>query len=219
MLVNDASDEVTPSGTSLAEDVYRRLHHDILNGYLPGGTIVQERRLAAKLGVSRTPLRDAIGRIEGQGLIVRNARGVLAVRVISLEDYLNCIALRLLTEPSAAALTSTRISLEEISRLDGILARIEAETDPPADVVSDFDDELHGAIGLNSGNPFLAQTIADMRRYTMIFERQLIPRRGAPGQTDHRAIVAALQARDPDRAQAAMAQHLQRVRERVLAHY
>jgi DNA-binding GntR family transcriptional regulator len=210
---------VSQPNASLAEEVYHRLRDDVLTGRLRGGAVVQERRLAAQLGVSRSPLRDAIGRMEGQGLIVRNAGGVLTIRLVSLQDYLNCIALRILTEPTAAALASTRIGPESLARLDSDLEQIEISSEPSPAFVSAFDDNLHETIALDSGNPFLAKTISDMRRYTTIFERQLIPRRGAPGHTDHRAILAALIGRDPAKAGSAMTIHLHRVRDRVLANF
>lgn len=213
------AETVTASETSLADETYRALLGEILGARLPGGAVVQERRLAARLGVSRSPMRDALGRLEGQGLLVRNAKGVLTVRVITLRDYLNSLAMRLLVEPVAAAQASASIASERVAELSNLLDAIEVDPDPDPALVWDFDDALHGEIGASSGNPFMAETILQMRRYTMIFERQRHLAQQKPGLTDHRAILDALAARDADAAYNAMSLHLERVRQGVLDTY
>ncbi|CAN7538170.1 GntR family transcriptional regulator [Neorhizobium sp. LjRoot104] len=204
---------------SLADETYRSLLDEILSAQLAGGAVVQERRLAVRLGVSRSPMRDALGRLEGQGLLVRNAKGVLTVKVITLADYLNSIAMRLLVEPSAAAQACSTISTETIDALYGMANAIEADPDPYPAVIWAFDDALHNGIAAASGNPFMADTIVQMRRYTTIFERQRKLAQRKPGLADHQGILRALSERDADAARAAMALHLERVRQNVLATY
>ncbi|MGO7199991.1 GntR family transcriptional regulator, partial [Rhizobium ruizarguesonis] len=85
--MDDGLNEVGDS--SLADETYRSLLADILSARLAGGSVVQQRRLATKHAVSRSPMRHALGRLEGEGLLVRNEKGVLSVRVISLKDYLD----------------------------------------------------------------------------------------------------------------------------------
>lgn len=204
---------------SLADETYRALLEEILSAQLAGGAVVQERRLAGRLGVSRSPMRDALGRLEGQGLLVRNAKGVLTVRVITLADYLNSVAMRLLVEPSAAAQACGAISAETVGELSGMLEAIEADPDPDPAFVWQFDDALHQAIAEASGNPFMAETIAQMRRYTTIFERQRKLAQRKPGLADHQGILRALLDRDADAARAAMMLHLERIRQNVLSTY
>lgn len=212
-------DEDATADRSLADETYCALLEDILSAQLAGGAVVQERRLAARLGVSRSPMRDALGRLEGQGLLVRNAKGVLTVRVITLADYLNSIAMRLLVEPSAAAQACASIATETVKELDRMLDEMAAQADPDPIFVWKFDDALHQGIAEASGNPFMAETILQMRRYTTIFERQRKLAQRKPGLTDHRGIVTALVDRDADAARAAMTLHLERVRQNVLSTY
>jgi len=204
---------------SLADETYETLLEEILSAQLAGGTVVQERRLAERLGVSRSPMRDALGRLEGQGLLVRNAKGVLIVRVITLVDYLNSVAVRLLLEPAAAALAAESIEAEEVAQLVEMLQAIDADPDPEPATVWGFDDSLHDGIAIASGNPFMADTIKQMRRYTTIFERQRKLAQRKPGLSDHQAILEALAARDAEAARAAMAAHLDQIRKNVLATY
>jgi DNA-binding GntR family transcriptional regulator len=207
----------TPS--SLAEETFLTLQADILSARLAGGTIVQERRLAARLNVSRSPLRDALGRLEGLGLLVRNSRGALAVRVVTLEDYLNSLAIRYLIEPEAAALACGALSGEEQGRLSAMLARIEAEAEPDPDYVWEFDDLLHQTIAARSGNPFMLRTVTELRRYTTIFERQIRIQRLKPGVAEHARLLAAVLTGSAEDARQAMARHLERAREGVLQNY
>lgn len=214
------NDDITLTAeTSLADETYRALLDDILAARLAGGAIVQERRLATKLGVSRSPMRDALGRLEGQGLLVRNSKSVLTVRVITLQDYLNSLAMRFLVEPSAAALASAYMEIDHIDKLQAMLDRINADADPDPSMVWQFDDALHNGIGEASGNPFMAETIIQMRRYTTIFERQRRLSQRKPGIADHHAILEALRSRDADSAREFMSLHLERVRDGVLSTY
>lgn len=207
------------STTSLAEDTYRQLLADVVSTRLPGGTIVQERRLAARLGVSRSPLRDALGRLEGQGLLVRDGEGVLTVRVVTLQDYLNSLDVRVLLEPPAAALACGAVDRQILAEISAQLARIDADPDPDPEVVWAFDDLLHNTIAVASGNPFIARSVAEMRRYTTMFERQMRVRRIKPGIAEHRDILEALGRGAPEGASAAMARHLALVRDGVLQNY
>lgn len=201
----------------LAEGAYRSVLGDIIRCVLPGGTVIQERKLAQALGVSRSPMRDALNRLEGEGLLVRLTERLLTVRVITLEDYLHSLDVRALIEPQAAALATPRLTAEELERIDAGLRAIEATAEPTREQHWAFDELLHGTLADRSGNPFLARTIREMRRYTEIFERQTVPARISPGAADHRALVDALGGRRPDRVKSAMATHIRNVRKRTLA--
>lgn len=200
----------------LADNAYRTVLAKILRHELPGGTVIQERKLAEAMGISRTPMRDALGRLEGEGLLVRLTQRLLAVRVITLEDYLHSLDVRALIEPQAAALASKRFAPHDIAGLEADLAALERTEQPPQDMHWSFDDRLHDTIAERSGNPFLAKLIREMRRYTKIFERQTVPARYKPGVEDHRRILGALATGKPEDARKAMAEHIRQVRKRIL---
>ncbi|WP_337269903.1 GntR family transcriptional regulator [Oryzifoliimicrobium ureilyticus] len=209
----------TNDDTSLADDTYRLILADILSARLAGGSIVQQRRLASQHAVSRSPMRHALSRLEGEGLLVRNEKGVLCVRVVSLKDYLDSLTMRMLIEPTAAALATPHIADPELERLSMMLDAIDADLEPDPEIVWQFDDALHSCIADNSRNAFMKATIGDMRRYTTIFERQMAIVRAKPGVTEHRAILGALKARDAEDARKAMTEHLDAVRQGVLTNY
>jgi DNA-binding GntR family transcriptional regulator len=205
--------------TSLADEACRALLDDILSARLPGGTIVQERRLAMRLGISRSPMRDALGRLQGQGLLVQNSKGALSVRVITLRDYLDSLAVRQLVEPTAAALACMALEPGQLRALVERFATIEADADADHAEIRQFDDALHDSIAQTSGNPFIAETIVRMRRYTTMFERQTKLGRGDAARDELRGILRALENRDAEAARAAMARHLDSTRRSVLGTY
>jgi len=204
---------------SLAQETYGLLLAEITSARLAGGSVIQQRRLASQYAVSRSPMRHALSRLEGEGLLVRDERGVLCVRVITLKDYLNSLTMRMLLEPTAAALAAPGADEEDVGRLLASLDVIEADPEPDPEEVWRFDDALHDFIADHSDNPFMSATIAEMRRYTTIFERQMALTRVKPGVAEHREIIMALASHDAERARKAMASHLEIVRQGVLSNY
>ena len=207
---------VLPAPKPITEGTYRHVLGMILSRELPGGTIIQERRMAEALKISRTPLREALGRLEGEGLIVRRSERLLSVRLVSLEEYLHSLEVRLLIEPHAAVLAAAAIPDEKLRHLRALLEAISPDRAHSSDMHWTFDDDLHGTIGTFSGNPLLARTVRGMRRLTKMFERQRLPDRNAPGWQEHEAVLAALEQRDGARAGRAMETHLRMARSSLL---
>jgi DNA-binding GntR family transcriptional regulator len=201
----------------LADAAYRNVLMKILSHELSGGSVIQERNLAKQMGISRTPMREALGRLEGEGLLVRLTDRLLSVRVITLQDYLHSLDVRAMIEPQAAALATSRITHHDLDRLREALKALDADQGAKLEEHHwRFDDLLHETIADKSGNPFLARSIREMRRYTKIFERQTVPPRQKPGLEDHRRILAALATGRPDKARDAMVEHIRNVRRRTL---
>ena len=201
----------------LADTAYRTVLAKILSHELSGGAVIQERKLADALGISRTPMRDGIKRLEGEGLLVRLTERLLAVRVITLQDYVHTLDVRAMIEPQAAAAAIRSISRTELGALQ---KKMKALADHTGEGLEElhwaFDDALHETIAEKSGNPFLARTIMEMRRYTTIFERQMIPTRVKPGIEDHVRILEAFASGRADKVRETMADHIKNVRKRVL---
>jgi DNA-binding GntR family transcriptional regulator len=201
----------------LAEAAYQTVLAKILAHELSGGAVIQERKLAEAMGVSRTPMRDALGRLEGEGLLVRLTDRLLAVRVITLQDYLHSLDVRMMIEPQAAALAARSLSGADVAALREELASLAAHEGEGLEARHwHFDDRLHELIGERSGNPFLDKTIRELRRYTKIFERQTVPPRRKPGIADHQHILDALATGRPEKAREAMSEHIRNVRKRAL---
>lgn len=216
-MVSQEQDEAT---THLSERAYRHILSDILSARLPAGAPIQERRIAAEIGLSRSPLRDALGRLAGEGLLVRGNTGALKVRAISLQDYLQSLDMRALVEPSAAALAAGAIEAEDLERLKTAFEKLGRLENPERDELVAFDDDLHGTLAARSGNPFMQRVLTEMRRYTTIYERQA--GRRPPSNFDraeHQAILDGLLANAPARTGEAMRHHIAAIRQRVLEQF
>src|SRR6187551_3603522 len=82
----------------------------ILGGAIEPGELVTERQIATRLGMSRTPVREAVRRLEGEGTLERQRSGALIVRPYSMEEFLHVLAVRRLLEGEAARLAAGKVS-------------------------------------------------------------------------------------------------------------
>ena len=211
--------DVDPSATAspgVGALAYERLRGWLLSGDLAGGSVIQERRLADQLGLSRTPVREALQRLEGEGFLVRQDR-FLCVVTVSFDEVMEILAVRQALEGDATRAACGRMPA---GTLDAIRARIGGMSDPGA--VSDeahwgVDDLLHLSIARGSGNRLLLRLISDLRQRTRLFGLHRIPSRFEPGKIEHLAILDALRAGDAELAATRMRTHIGNAREAILA--
>lgn len=190
---------------SLVQLAYGAVLAQILEGTLRGNELISEGKLATELGLSRTPVREAIGRLEGEGLIVRNGRA-LAVQRLTLSDYLEIHHMRKLLETESISLAVGRIALADLKCLRAMVEEMGEDVSALDHWV--LDDRIHNTIALASGSRLLAQTIADLRRRTRLFDRSRLPDRFEPGRQEHLKILDTLIAKDRAAAIEAMRTHL-----------
>jgi len=197
---------------SLTETAYEAILNRILDGRLKPGARLQERRLGDELSLSRTPVREALSRLENEGLVTREQR-VSIVRTITLQDFLEILHVRMLLETDAVGLACGHIPLEELQRLKARTKAMKGAS--KADFVA-LDSDLHGTILDHSGNRTLAGIVAQLRKKTAMFNVGRIPERTGPVVDEHIAIIDALIANDPDAARKAIAMHLGNVRTSIV---
>ncbi len=188
----------------------------ILTKTLPPGAAIQERRLADALGVSRTPLRGALSRLEGEGLIVRQPARGLVVKEVTITEYIEVLHVRRILETEAVALAMKRVAPEELERVCALVEALIARAKPTVAEHWAADDAVHDLIAVGSGNDFMAGIIRDLRRRTRMFNLKRMPDRFLPGCQEHLAILRAMRAGDQGAAQAAMAAHIDNVRASIL---
>lgn len=205
-----------PSPKGLSETVYARLLQMLESRRLPADATVAERRLAADLGVSRTPLREALRRLEGEGWLARRSDGALAVRRLDVEEMLEVLQVRRLLEPEAAATAAGRVPAATIEALRARVQRLLATGDPLHPERAALDHAVHRAIGEACGNRTLDATIADLRRRTVLFATRHVPERLEPVCAEHLAILDALGRGDAQAARDAMATHVDNTRTGIL---
>jgi DNA-binding GntR family transcriptional regulator len=202
-----ADDLVAGDGQKLSVVAYGALLDMILRGTIAAGEPVTERLIAARLGMSRTPVREAVRRLEGEGTLERQRSGALVVR-------LHALAVRRLLEGEAARLAAGKIAPAIIAKARARIARLRDEG--LGDAARQDDRDFHVAIAAASGNPVLATTIGDLRKRTAMFRLGRLPERVDQVCDEHLAIVEALAAGDGEAARAAMQAHVDNVRAHLL---
>jgi DNA-binding GntR family transcriptional regulator len=203
--------------TSVSEQTYQHLRSMILGRELAPGTIVSERRLAEAISISRTPLRSAIHRLEGEGLVERLANSSVVIRTVSVDELLEILLIRRLLESEAAALAAGQLApaqLEQLRRESGHFAAA-----PEADFEAFWrhDDAFHDAVAEAAGKPLLAALIKDLRGKARMCHLRRMPKSFQGQGREHLALLDALAAGDAAGARVAMGAHLDAVRGRLLA--
>jgi DNA-binding GntR family transcriptional regulator len=203
----------------LALQAYEQILDLILNGGAKPGELVNERRLADALKMSRTPVRDALLMLEGEGLLLRQGSRGLQVKQMRIEDFMDALQVRLLLEPPVARMATGKVPPERIRRVRDLITEVsEAERTGPADrgLVRDIDEGVHGMITDAIENQQLSSIILTMRRQTQMFDLRSMPERFADSCEEHLTILDALESGDGDRAAEAMTSHLVQVRNSII---
>jgi DNA-binding GntR family transcriptional regulator len=201
-------------GTTLAEAVYQTLRAAIRDGALSEAEPLREGRLAARLAVSRTPVREALQRLTREGLIGQAIGKGVAVPALDARDLEEVYEIRLALEPAAAALAARGASESELAAMRAVLAQAEAavESDPRrlAALSARFGDLVSEA----SHNRRLAALVRQHRDGILRAEGTTLghPGRAEKALAEQRALLAALEARDADGAARAAREHLDEAR-------
>ena len=199
---------------SLGERAYRRLRESIVQGMLPSGRKISERSLASELGISAQPVREALRRLEQDGMVVTLPRRGTVVAEVGPAQLGELGRIRAALEGVAAALAAERITAGDIGTLAAILARMQAGTAAAdTEALDEANEEFHALIHHATGNLFLIRSLVSLRAYDNLGRHRAVgstPRDLPKALAEHRGIVAALRKRDPALAEARMRQHILR---------
>jgi DNA-binding GntR family transcriptional regulator len=200
---------------SLYQDVADRLRERIFSGEIAPGGFLDEVQIATDMKISRTPLREALKVLTAEGLVRHEPRRGCFVAEVTEQDLDEIFPVIALLEGRCAyeaAGHATDVDLRALEALHERLAR-----HAKARRITDYYEAnfaIHEAIITLAGNRWLAQVITDLRKIVKLARLQQLH---APGRLDqslseHLAVFAALKARDPEGAEAAMRTHLTRQR-------
>ena len=200
---------------SLHDEVAAQLRERIFGGELMPGTFLDEARLAEQMKISRTPLREALKVLTAEGLVRHEPRRGSFVNEVTEQDLDEIFPVIALLEGECAreaALKATDADLEALQVLHDKLNR-----HAKAKRINDYyatNFAIHEAIIAIANNKWLAQVIGDLRKIVKLARLQQLHATGRLEQSlsEHMAVFAALKARDPDGAEAAMRTHLTRQR-------
>ena len=196
---------------TLWERVHRHLREEILTNRLPPGTVLGEVGLAESLGVSRGPVREALGRLAAEGLVTVRPRRGAVVSELGAKEFLEAYQVREALEALAIRLAVPRLDAEHVDEL-GRLVDEQGRRADRGEVEAFFaaNSAFHQLIVEASGNETLVdmyrQLLGHMGRYRM----RSLALRGTLKRSvvEHRAILRAVRARDADRAAQLLSEHI-----------
>jgi DNA-binding GntR family transcriptional regulator len=193
---------------------YERIRDAILEGTFPPGAQLVEVVIAEICGVSRTPAREALTRLEQDGLVERGPRGLI-VRERSPEQILDIYETRVVLEAMAARMAADRYTeLDKVRIMRFMEACERADNSDPAAMAA-ANSHFHQSIWEASHNGALIDVLNRLRMHLARYPETTLshPGRWAEVLHEHRAIADAIVARDPERAAALTEQHFKRARE------
>jgi DNA-binding GntR family transcriptional regulator len=201
---------------SLHDEVAAQLRDRIFAGELTPGMFLDEARLAEQMRISRTPLREALKVLTAEGLVRHEPRRGCFVGEVTEQDLDEIFPVIALLEGRCAREAALNATDAELEALDVLHERLGRHA--RARRINDYyavNFAIHEAIITLANNRWLAQVIGDLRKIVKLSRLQQLHAPGRLNQSlsEHMAVFAALKARDPEGAEAAMRTHLTRQRE------
>lgn len=200
---------------SLTDRAYGELRRRIITGEMAPGSEMSELELAETLDMSKTPVREALGRLALEGLVEAFPRRGYRVSSVTLKDMNDLFAVRAMLEGTAAALAAVNLTEDELSRLDALAdaSYVQGE-DASIQTFVKANEDFHLAIAAAARNPRLhvlvVRHLEECGRFFYMGAR--IRDVNPETRNDHHRIVAILRERDPQKAQAAMVTHTEHTR-------
>ncbi len=203
---------------SLAVKVFEALESEILKGELERGETLSENKISARLGVSRTPVREALQRLEQEGLVKTEPGKGAVVLGISQGDLLDIYEIRIRIEGLAARYAARSITDEQIKEMRDLVELQEfyaAKND--SQNLRDLDSKFHSMIYKFCTSRILTDTLASLHHRIERFRRISVEMggRGNLSVEEHRDIAEALAAHDEDKAERLLIEHIKNARDKL----
>ena len=204
----------------LADRVYEKLEEDIIFGRYAKGEVLTELGLAEQLGVSRTPIREALRRLAQENLIADGEGGKGSVVLgISEEDVRDIMNIRQRLEGLVSAYAARNITQEGLEKLQHIVELQEFYTQKKdAAHIKEMDDQFHVEICLQSGRRVLAETLIPLHKRIQKYRRASIdnPKRRDEIAVEHRKIYEAIAAHDAELAAKLTEEHMRHAGDSIM---
>jgi DNA-binding GntR family transcriptional regulator len=197
----------------IRDSVFSTLRTAILDGKLQPGERLVERDIAEKLGISRTPVREAIRKLELERLVTHIPRKGVVVAGFSKADVVEILAIRTVLEGLICSIVATKIRARDLERLETTIVQIRDENiKGNQKKVNQLHDKFHEIIYRAAESPRLYELLNNMREYINKFAHDAYTK---PGRTEealveHGRIVEALKKRNPQEAELAAKQHVEK---------
>lgn len=210
---------------SIASQIFEQLEHDILTGKYEKGELLTESRLTAELGVSRTPIREALRRLEQEHIIKDTTKGAVVIG-ISNEDMRDMYEIRILIEGVAAARAAKNITDDELAEMKEVLDlqnyyiqnSTTGDVQSNADTIKTLDSKFHKMLYRYSASKAYYDTLLPIHRKMIKYRKASISRHSRAEQSikEHYAIYEALKNHDEKKAQELTTAHIKNARDNII---
>jgi len=206
----------------LSKKVYRILKARIIKGDLKPGEKILEVNIAEQLGVSRTPIREALRELAAEGFVKMIPNQGMAVNNVSIEDIKEVLQIRKLLEGFAASIAAKKINKGEIKKLEKIIEKMNISISKDDVLVySDLNGEFHNLILNICGNKRLIKICTNLNGSDHRFRIRALrdnSERLKYSLKEHQEIVEALKRKDAEQAERLSKKHINNVLENILTH-
>lgn len=210
---------------TLSDQVFEKLQTDIVKGVIHPGQKFSESELAITYGVGRGPLREAIRRLEGRGLIVKRPHSGISVVSLGYQELIDIYYVREALEGMACRLAAENMSTIEIDELKNLLSQhkqMVSDEEWRSYYQKEGDFDFHYRIIKGSGNKKLYQSLCgELYHLVRMYRYRLSMMSGRPAQAlkEHANIVEAIAARDGELAEMLMRRHISAARKNIQIRY
>lgn len=206
----EAVDSEIPLRLLQGESAYAQLFDEIRSGVLPPGARLTETEIAERLAISRTPVREAIRRLESAGLVEHQPRTGAVVRKLDYPEIMELYEMRTVLEGTAARLAARAASPVELEELQAINQEMADAAEDSAALVQ-LNRQFHSRLLDAARNRFLLKSMASVETTLLILGPSSMesPDRAQAALAEHRTLLTALFARDGAAAEAAMREHME----------
>lgn len=221
--ISGISGQRVKRSSRLGDEVYNWVYAQLMSQEIQPGSRISIDQLSRQLGVSQTPVREALSRLEAQGLIVKtHLIGFSAAPQVDRARLNQLYEMRLLLEPFVARKAASVITDEQLDALRQLAADMRGEGERQVMSYSEFaklDGEFHDTIARLSGNAVMREALAGLHTHIHLF--RLFPHSGATttANTEHADLLLALERHDPGGAERAMRHHIKRSQTRFSAYF
>jgi DNA-binding GntR family transcriptional regulator len=207
-------------GTSLADQAAAQIRDAIREGRYKPGTRLVERKLAAELGISHIPIREALARLSDEGLVERLPRRGARVAGLDVKELDELSSLRTVLEQFVVVRVQERLTPENEAELGRIVDRfVRAAERNDVDRIFELDREFHGRLWALADHSILADIVTHLRGRLDAFLRDATMRREPSEMKGHAhahvELLEAIVSRDPERARQQMADHIRQAADRL----
>ncbi len=203
---------------SLRGRVFESIREDILSGRYKQGTELKETAIGAELGVSRTPVREALRQLELEGLVTIIPNRGAYVNAITAKDVEDIYVIRSMLEGLCARWATEHITEEQLDGLEETLCLSEYHTQKKNfEKLHELDSQFHEQLYEASNSRILNHVLSDFHDYVRMVRKATISSntRSVKSTEEHRAIFEAVKARDPDQAEELAKRHVKRTIESI----